>query len=275
VTHGANIYLFRKKTIFGFPGVDVMMKRWKEYTDTNANDTSSILVFTCGGPIICGFSYTGDSAEESQKYIQRWKDIAPATISTFKRTPYSHTPDSLQKSAEKNQTTGYYYESATIMGSLPDECIQVLLKYSAEPFIPNRDSIFTVFQVGGALSQVDPSSTPFYQRNAKYWIIALGKWTKESPIMRAKVKKWVNDITAAIKPWAIGSYNTLGEAKAAVDAVQDDNNNDPFPPSEIHYGTNLDRLRKVKTKYDPFNMLRLNKNIRPSNWTLPPDTLKK
>ena len=38
------------------------------------------------------------------------------------------------------------------------------------------------------------------------------------------------------------------------------------PPEKVRasYGTNLERLRQLKTKYDPTNFFRLNPNITPA-----------
>jgi len=102
--------------------------------------------------------------------------------------------------------------------------------------------------MGGAVAHVKPEATAYWNRNAKYAFIMLGHWT--DPTRDAAHVEEGRHIWQAIEPYTQGYYV----------------NADPSAEEKrLHatYGDNYPRLVKLKNKYDPTNLFRLNANIKP------------
>lgn len=100
----------------------------------------------------------------------------------------------------------------------------------------------------GAVTRVRSSAMAFALRQRGYEVQLACRWSDSAESPRAV--RWVNALRESLKPFAHGVYvNGLGETSD--DLVK------------AAYGANYDRLVKIKQKYDPTNLLRLNQNVRP------------
>jgi hypothetical protein len=100
----------------------------------------------------------------------------------------------------------------------------------------------------GAVSRVGLSDTAFSLRQPGYELDIVGLWN--TPEERAASVEWVMALRDNLRPLAHGVYvNQLGETSEEL--------------VRTAYGSNYTRLVKIKKKYDPENVLRLNQNIKP------------
>ncbi len=108
-----------------------------------------------------------------------------------------------------------------------------------------------IFQLGGALADQDPGATSFGNRDASYILIAQGSWPPSSPDADHHLA-WVRTAWENIRPDSTGgnyvNIQTFDEDDSRVREA---------------YRDNLERLATIKSAYDPDNLFRANRNIRP------------
>jgi FAD/FMN-containing dehydrogenase len=103
--------------------------------------------------------------------------------------------------------------------------------------------------LGGAMARVPVEATAYAHRRSRIMVnLAAFYNSPEEKILR---QKWVEDFAAALNQGSSAAYvNFLGdEGEARI--------RDAYP------GITWDRLRAVKTRYDPTNLFRVNHNIPP------------
>jgi len=115
--------------------------------------------------------------------------------------------------------------------------------YIADP----RAAIFT-HTCGGAVSDVGETDTAFPHRNAETMLVFFTGWM--DPAQDAEGKQMCRDWHAALEKHSGGYYDNIeqeGDTRVA-----------------RNFGPNYDRLRQIKSEYDPGNLFRLNSNIEPA-----------
>jgi FAD/FMN-containing dehydrogenase len=95
------------------------------------------------------------------------------------------------------------------------------------------------------------SATAFAHRSAPYNFLMLGSWS--SPAQTENGMRWVHEFWHAMGPSL--------EAGVYVNYLSGGEGDDRVRGA---YGANYDRLLKIKQKYDPTNLFRINQNIRAS-----------
>ncbi|MFD1171079.1 FAD-binding oxidoreductase [Oceanobacillus picturae] len=130
----------------------------------------------------------------------------------------------------------------------PDAAIKAM-RYFLEN-ATGADSNFFFLNWGGKVSRISPEATAFFWRDPKFYFEWSATWTDPSDEQRNVAL--VERTRQMLKPYSKGSYVN----------VPDFNIRD-F--GRAYYGTNFDRLRKVKTKYDPNNVFRYPQSIPPFN----------
>jgi FAD/FMN-containing dehydrogenase len=112
---------------------------------------------------------------------------------------------------------------------------------------PPNTRVF-VFPSFGAVTRVGVNDTAYPLRQPGYELDIMGSWS--APADRASAVQWVKTLRDKLQPLARGVYvNQLGETSEEL--------------VRAAYGSNYARLVKIKKKYDPENVLRLNQNIKP------------
>src|SRR5438445_2549117 len=116
------------------------------------------------------------------------------------------------------------------------------------------DALMRVAQLrvlGGAMARVPVEATAFAHRKSRIMVNVAALY--ERPDQAPVYEPWVTGFAAALKQGDSGAYvNFLvdeGEARIR----------DAYP------GKTWDRLRSIKTRYDPTNLFRLNQNIPPAS----------
>ena len=109
-----------------------------------------------------------------------------------------------------------------------------------------RLALFT-HTAGGAVKRVDEGATAFPHRNAETMIIVAGGWQDpgDDEEAMATARAWF----AQLEPFTGGYYDNIEfERKSAAG----------------NYGPAYERLSRVKGRFDPTNLFRLNSNVEPA-----------
>jgi FAD/FMN-containing dehydrogenase len=107
----------------------------------------------------------------------------------------------------------------------------------------------TLFHMAGALGERDADDGAVGNRDAAFACVIQAMWTPDSAAADAN-RDWVRRGWQAVRPFSTGGNY--------INFQTDDEAHDRLAES---YRGNLDRLRAVKSKYDPTNLFRVNRNI--------------
>ncbi len=119
---------------------------------------------------------------------------------------------------------------------LPDEAITRLVDGLVDGRQPGETRLLDFSPWGGAYARTRPEATAFAHRDARF---LLKHDVAVRPEQVAAARQWLRSSWAAAHPWSTGGVYPN------------------FPDPELdewdvaYYGENLDRLRRIKTAYDP------------------------
>jgi hypothetical protein len=131
---------------------------------------------------------------------------------------------------------------------LSDGLLDVVIEYIKKLPSPQCEIFFG--SIGGATKRPAPDATAYAHRDAEYVMNVHGRWENAADDKRCM--QWSRDYFKASAPFAsAGAYvNFLTEDEG--DRVRS------------AYGPNYERLARIKRKYDPDNLFRVNQNIKPA-----------
>jgi FAD/FMN-containing dehydrogenase len=103
----------------------------------------------------------------------------------------------------------------------------------------------------GAPKDVDPASAALGYRDAAFNISVMAAWLDAA--LDEQSIEWARDTAAALEPWSVsGGYMNYMQADEPTGRVRAAFGDEAF-----------ERLRTLKRRYDPDNVLRRNQNIPP------------
>jgi len=139
-----------------------------------------------------------------------------------------------------------YWKSHDFL-ELSDGLIDTLLQYAAD--LPDANSEIAFAQLGGAVSRVPRDATAYTHRDAQFVMNVHGRW--QDAAKDAACVGWARSLFRAATPFATGGVYVNFLTQDEGDRVG------------AAYGPNYERLVKLKNRYDPTNLFRMNQNIRP------------
>jgi FAD/FMN-containing dehydrogenase len=142
------------------------------------------------------------------------------------------------------------YWKGHFVRELPDELIDVLVgRMSA---LGRPPGAILIESLHGAPKDVDPATAALGYRDAAFNISVMASW--EDAAVDDEHIGWARETAAAIEPWSVsGGYANYMQADEPIERVR------------AAYGPeSFDRLRALKTQYDPGNVLHRNQNIPPA-----------
>jgi FAD/FMN-containing dehydrogenase len=189
--------------------------------------------------------HTGDP-DEGEKAVAAIKSFGTPIGDVLQRRTYVQMQSLLDATQPKGRR--YYWKSEYLPRVEPALCKQVV-EHAAR--IPSPYSSVILFQMDGALNQLRDDHSPVGNRDARYLLNIAGAW--ENPEDDAKNIAWTRNAWNDMKRFSTGGtyLNFLTEDDAA-DRMQ------------AALGTAIPRLAQVKSRWDPDNFFRANRNISPS-----------
>jgi FAD/FMN-containing dehydrogenase len=220
---------------------------YREYTRSSPDDLTvdAAIVTAPDGNAVLGFipCYCG-SPVEGEKMLAPLRAYGPPVADLVRpmTVTEAHALSDPFSPAGRN-----YYFRAHGLPLLTDEAIDQILEYASA-----RTSSFSVVVLRhfhGLATRIPREATAVPVRNEQYILEIIAQWT-DGDVKRHV--EWADSFATAIKPFSSGTMfaNFLGEeGEARVRAS---------------YGTNYQRLVRVKREYDPTNFFHLNQNIKPA-----------
>ncbi len=142
------------------------------------------------------------------------------------------------------------YWKGHFVRELSDELIDVLLERMLALGRPPGQIL--IESLHGAPKDVDPDSAALGYRGAAFNLSVMATWL--DPAHDEESIAWARETAAAIEPWSVsGGYINYMQADEPLERVR------------AAFGDRaFERLRKLKRRYDPDNVLRRNQNIPPA-----------
>ncbi len=139
----------------------------------------------------------------------------------------------------------YYFKSGFLRKVTPAMVDEIVAAYEHAP--PSLLGV-PLIHLGGAAGRVKPDATAFWNRDAEHDLSVWASWEDAS-----QNEKIIGEVRAF---WSKLEHLTKGYY------INTDTPDDERRLRET-YGGNYERLVRIKTKYDPTNLFRLNANIKP------------
>jgi len=123
-----------------------------------------------------------------------------------------------------------------------------LIDAMIESFVPDPRLAMFTHTSGGAVTRVDDLTTAFPHRNAETMVMVGGGWM--DPAQDEEAIGLARNWFAQLAPFTGGFYDNIDF--------------DAKDPAGENYGPAYSRLAEIKGRYDPGNMFRLNRNVKPA-----------
>lgn len=199
------------------------------------------------GKRICAMSvcYSGDP-EDVDEVLAPIRALNDPVVDLLSEQPYTQVQSYLDATEPKG---AHYYWKTEYLAGLSDDLLSTARDLFAECPIPEAQIGF--LHLDGVLNEYAGDDGAVGNRDARFALGALGMWEPAEP-NADMFQQWVRDAWKRVRPFSTGgnyvNFQTADEDEERVRAT---------------YGANFDRLVKIKKAYDPTNLFRVNRNIRP------------
>lgn len=194
---------------------------------------------------MCGilWCYTGEKSN-FEKTFAPVLEVAEPALNGVQEMPYPV----LQTAFDGLFTPGLqWYWKADFITEMPDEAIAEHMKYAE---MPNLLSTMHLYPINGKVHEVGKNDTAWSYRDANWGMVIAG--ITDDPSQNDELRTWANDYWNAIHPHSAGG--------AYVNMMEEEGEE----RIRASYRDNYERLQKIKSKYDPENLFRVNQNIKPN-----------
>jgi FAD/FMN-containing dehydrogenase len=200
------------------------------------------------GPVVAVAAAHCGSLKEGERVLAPLKNFGSPVHDRLGPIPYvvqQSLLDQLMPTGVHN-----YWKADYVMG-IGDDVIDAAVEAYART--PSPRSLMLFIPVNGVAGRVPAGATAFPHRDND--MVAVGIYALwDDPAGTEANVAWARDTWSAIQPFASGGVyvNDLAEDEGE-DRVR------------TAYGSNYDRLARIKAAYDPDNVFRLNANVKPAS----------
>ena len=199
-----------------------------------------------GKPIVALLACHSGRPEEGEKLVAPIKSFGRPIGDVLVRRPYTQ----LQTLFDATQPKGrrYYWKSEYLSHVEPALC-EKFIDHAAR--IRSPHSAVVLFQIEGALNRLPVEHSPVGNRDARYVLNIAGAW-EHADDDRANIQ-WAREAWNDMRSFSTGgtyvNFLTVDESPERIEAA---------------LGAGLQRLSEVKSMWDPDNVFRTNRNIKPA-----------
>jgi hypothetical protein len=198
-----------------------------------------------GKPIVAMFVCHTGSVADGEKAVAPIKAFGSPVGDIVQRRPYASQQSLLDATQPKGRR--YYWKSEYLPGLSP-ELLEKTIDHGGR--IRSPHSGILMFPLGGAVCQLPRDHSAVGNRDAHWVVNIAASW--EKPDDDAESIEWARAAWRDLRHFSTGgTYVNFLTEEEGTDRIQ------------AAYGDNLSRLVEIKTKWDPANFFRLNKNVQP------------
>jgi FAD/FMN-containing dehydrogenase len=199
--------------------------------------------------LVVGGLHAGE-AEEGMRVLQPLRELAIPLADISQPMPYRVVQSAFDPFYPRGELRNYW--KSTFLPELSDDVLDLAATRSQDRPGPLVSVI--VWQMGGQLNRVNPDDSAFGERSAPYMVSIEANWT--DPADDDENIAWVRETWSRFAEFGTGStyLNFTGlrdeGTQTGVDAA---------------FGAKLEKLARIKAKYDPDNFFHRNNNIVPAS----------
>lgn len=200
------------------------------------------------GRKVCAMAvcYSGD-LDGTAENLAPIRAIGEPVLDLLGEQPYTQVQSYLDDSEPKGK---HYYWKTGYASGLSDGLLTTIRDLFAT--CPIQGAELGFLHLAGALNEHAEDDGAVGNRDARYVIGANGMWDSDDPDADA-YRLWIRQAWDRLRPFTAGrSYINFQTADEGLPQVQ------------AAYGSNYERLVRIKSIYDPDNLFRTNRNIIPS-----------
>ncbi|MBD8060757.1 FAD-binding oxidoreductase [Oceanitalea stevensii] len=250
--------LYAVELAYAEPHWPAALRAWEEWTRDLPDAMQSIATFIVPPPelgagdqpllILASMWADPDDRATGERLVAELRGASPPDD----ETPESDWP-AWQSAVDVLGARGRRgYWRNTSFDRLDDEVAAVVLRRAAEQRWVGTG--IDIHHMGGAFARVPEEASPFPARGARFWLNVYGAWTDAADDTART--EWVRAFAADMAPFSTGGLyvNFMGsESGDGTGAAR-----------AVYGGGTLDRLARLKRRYDPENVFRLNHNVLPA-----------
>lgn len=188
--------------------------------------------------------YSGDISE-GREVLRPLREFAEPLSDTIGPTPYTehqHSSDELYQEGHRNYWKSHYYHEVS------DDFIETVMEH-VDPLPSPFTTVYGEW-MGGATAEAELDATAFPHRDKTFLFTIAPKWS--DPQRDDELIEWAQEFHDALTPYAAdGVYMNYLER-------------DEDERIGEAYGKHHERLRELKSTWDPENVFRMNQNITPA-----------
>ncbi|HEX6609164.1 MAG TPA: FAD-binding oxidoreductase [Hyphomicrobiaceae bacterium] len=182
---------------------------------------------------------------DAEKAMRPLKQFGTPTLDAVGLIPYSQFNSMLDANYPKGALNHW---KSNFLTELSDAAIGTMIEcFACCPTIMGQ---LLIEHIHGEVSRVGVSDTAFPHRQQGYNFLVLAQWM--NPADTSRCVAWARETYGKMQPFfTSGRYANYLDDDEAGDLAS------------AAYGPNYRRLQRIKAKYDPKNVFRMNQNIRP------------
>jgi FAD/FMN-containing dehydrogenase len=219
--------------------------------NTDSRLTSQLEIYR--GEILLFAALCSGSGAEATELLGPVLSVGEAQITT-KTAPWADTYAGFQIPTPE-EPANWKFASQFIFHPFPAAAIELIGHFIAKAPSPHCNYFTNAF--GGAVETSEPAGgSAFAHRDALFyaepgagWGVRGGPPADEQ--LTARAQAWIAEFSESLRPYVDGAYVNVPNVGMADWAT-------------AYWGANLDRLRTVKSKYDPGNIFRYDQSIPPA-----------
>jgi FAD/FMN-containing dehydrogenase len=250
--------VYTAAVLYAVEDAPALMRAWREFTEQAPDEITSEAGFWAlpplpdlpaelhGAPVVILAGMYAGPAEEGERALEPLRRMGTPIVDMSGKATYVQAQAGFD---EFFPTTQRYYWKSLYLDGLGDDVIDAMVAIAATR--PSPQTLIILRHLGGAISQIPDDGTAYGHRRSAYNLSLDATWDDAADDER--MIGWTRQAWQDMRDRTGGgiylNFAGLGEE------------NDEL--ARAGYGSNFQRLRDVKAKYDPTNFFRGNINIAP------------
>jgi len=226
-----------------------VLRRYRESLVDAARELTTMVVFTSSELRITAL-WSG-SPRGGEAALAHFGALGDLTFASVAEASFLE----LQRASDGRMAWGRrYYAKGGFLREVDDETIAALAESIA--MAPSPDSEVYILQLGGAVCDVEESATPYAGRAAGHYWIVEGVW--DDPSSDLKCVSWGRTTASRLAANSLRANYVNEQSETGKDLTLSAYGEEKY-----------NQLARLKWRYDPTNLFRLNQNIEPRPWSAP------